>query len=43
LTNKDIGDLGIASQNLIEELRDNLLKIKERDLDLDDINNSPSP
>ncbi|CDW84192.1 UNKNOWN [Stylonychia lemnae] len=43
LTNKDIGDLGIASQNLIEELRDNLLKVKEKDLDLDDINNSPSP
>eukprot|EP00347_Sterkiella_histriomuscorum_P021464 403333886 len=34
--------IGIASQNLIEELRDNLLKIKEKDLDLDDINNTPN-
>jgi hypothetical protein len=29
--------MGIASQNLIEELYDNLMKIKEKDLDIEEI------
>lgn len=36
-------NIGIASQNLIEELLDNLLKIKSKDLDVDEIANSYSP
>ena len=35
--NQEANAIGIASQNLIEELLDNLQKIKERDLDIDEI------
>lgn len=34
--NQDTQAVGIASQNLIEELLDNLHKIKEKDLDIDE-------
>jgi hypothetical protein len=35
--NKGSLDLGIASLNLIEELYENLLKIKEKDLDIEEV------
>ena len=35
--NTDTNLVGIASQNLIEDLLDNLHKIKEKDLDIEDI------
>jgi hypothetical protein len=34
--------MGIASQNLIEELYDNLMKIKERDMDLEELQTQES-
>jgi hypothetical protein len=33
-------DLGVASQNLIEELYDNLLKVKENNIDVAEIADS---
>ena len=38
--NKDNSEVGIASQNLIEELYDNLIQVKEKDLDVQKISSA---
>lgn len=43
VANNTASEVGIASQNLIEELYDNLMKIKEKDLDVDEIAAGLSP
>ena len=41
--NEEPEDIGIASQNLIEELYEHLMKVKTKDLDIDEIAQSYSP
>ncbi len=43
LNKEDANQVGIASQNLIEELQENLMKIKSKDLDVEEIAHAMSP